>query len=97
MQALSKSHIQSPPNVQGFASHALLSGLTPHLKEHVGANVQGDLELAMAMAQRLEVYHGGDGANTGGEKKGTGGKFKKQNKRGLSQRCRAMRRRKLSG
>ena len=29
---------------------------------HVGAHVQGDLEVAIAMAQHLEVYHGGDGA-----------------------------------
>ena len=35
--------------------HAFLSGLTPHLQEHVGAHVQGDFEAAMAMAQRLEI------------------------------------------
>ena len=44
------------------AFHAFLSGLQPHLQEHVGAHVQGDLEAAIAMAQRLEAYHGGDGA-----------------------------------
>ena len=39
----------------------------------MGAHVQGDLEAAMAMAQRLEVYHrAGDGAKAGGEKKGSG-------------------------
>ena len=64
------------------AFHAFLSGLTPHLQEHVGAHVQGDLEAAMAMAQRLEVYRGGDGAKASGEKKGSGGKFKRQNKKG---------------
>ena len=64
------------------AFHAFLSGLTPHLQEHVGAPAQGDLEVAMAMAQRLEVYHGGDGAKAGGEKKGSGGKLEKQNKKG---------------
>ena len=36
----------------------------------------------MAMAQRLEVYHGsGDGAKAGGDKQGSK-KFKKQNKKG---------------
>ena len=44
------------------AFHTFLSGLQPHLQEHVGAHVQGDLEAAIAMAQPLEVYHGGDGA-----------------------------------
>ena len=46
------------------AFHTFLSGLQPHLQEHVGAHVQGDLEADIAMAQRLEVYHGGDGAKT---------------------------------
>ena len=66
------------------AFHAFLSGLAPHLQEHVGAHVQGDLEAAMAMAQRLEVYHGvGDGAKAGGEKTGSG-KFQKRNKKGAA-------------
>ena len=44
--------------------------------------MQGDLEAAMAMAQRVEVYRGvGDGAKAGGEKKGSG-KFQKKNKKG---------------
>ena len=64
------------------AFSAFLSRLTPHLQEHVGAHVYGDLEAAMAMAQRLEVYRGGDRAKAGGEKKGFGGKFKKQDKKG---------------
>ena len=37
------------------AFHTFLSGLQPHLQEHVGAHVQGDLEAAIAMIQRLEV------------------------------------------
>ena len=59
------------------AFHTFISGLQPHLQEHVGAHVQGDLEAAIAMAQRLEVYRGGDGAKTGskGPKK-----FKKDKK-----------------
>ena len=51
------------------AFHSFLSGLQPHLEEHVGAHVQGDMEAAIAMAQRLEVYRGGDGAKAG--EKGT--------------------------
>ena len=67
------------------AFHAFLSGLAPHLQEHVGAHVQGGLEVAMAMAQRLEVYHGaGDGAKAGGEKKGFGRFSKKKNKKGAA-------------
>ena len=62
------------------ASHAFLCG-SPHLQEHVGAHVHGDLEVVMAMAQRLEVYRGGDRAKAGGEKKGSIGKFRKQNKK----------------
>ena len=58
------------------AFHAFLSGLQAHLWEHVGAHVQGDLEAAIAMAQCLDVYHGGDGAKASG--KGPG-KFKRQN------------------
>ena len=37
-----------------------------------------DLEQAMAMAQRLEAYRGGDGAKASGSKGSR--KFKKQNK-----------------
>ena len=64
---------------------AFLSGLAPHLQEHGGAHVQGDLEAAMVMAQRLEVYRGAsDGAKAGGEKKGSGRFPKKQNKKGAA-------------
>ena len=64
------------------AFHAFLSRLAPHLQEHVGAYVQGDLDAVMVMAQRLEVYCGAeDGAKAGGEKKGSG-KFKKKQKGG---------------
>ena len=62
------------------AFHTFLSGLQPHVQEHVGAHVLGDLEAAIAMAQRLEVYRGGDGAKAG--EKGPK-KFKKQ-KKGMS-------------
>ena len=60
------------------AFHAFLSGLQLHLEElPIGAHVQGDLEAAITMAQCLEVYRGGDGANTMG--KGPK-KFKNQTK-----------------
>ena len=50
----------------------------------MGAHLRGDLEAAMAMAQRLEVYRAaGDGAKAGGEKKGSG-KFQKRNKKGAA-------------
>ena len=62
------------------AFHTFLSGLQPHLQEHVGAHVQGDMEAAIAMVQRLEVYRGGDGAKAG--EKGSK-KFNKQ-KKGMS-------------
>ena len=62
--------------------HTFLSRLQPHLQEHMGAHVQGDLEAAIAMAQRLEVYRGGDGVKAG--EKGPK-KFKKQKKGMLAQ------------
>ena len=42
--------------------------------------MQGDLEAAIAMAQHLEVYHGGDGAKTSGK----GPKNFKNQKNGMS-------------
>ena len=68
--------------------HAFLSGLVPHLQEHVGAHVQGDLKQAMAMAQQLEAYRGGEGAKASGNKGSR--KFKKQNKQGSVMQCREM-------
>ena len=54
------------------AFHAFLSGLVPHLQKHVGAHMQGNLEVVMVMAQCLEIYcRAGDGAKAGGEKKGS--------------------------
>ena len=44
--------------------------------------MQGDLEAAIAMAQRLEVYRGGDGAKTASKKSK---KFKNQKKGNLAQ------------
>ena len=64
------------------AFHTFISGLQPHLQEHVGAHVQGDLEAPIAMAQRLEVYRGGERAKTAskGPKK-----FKTQKKGNVAQ------------
>lgn len=39
------------------AFSAFLAGLNPHLQEHVGAHVQNDLELAKAMASRMDMFH----------------------------------------
>ena len=63
------------------AFHAFLSGLVPHLQEHVGAHVQDDLEKAVAMAQWLQAYRGGEGAKASGSKGSR--KFKKQINRGV--------------
>ena len=51
------------------AFHTFLSKLQPHLQEHIGVRVQGDLDAAIAMAQRLDVYCGGDGAKANGSGK----------------------------
>ena len=59
------------------AFHAFVSRLQPHLQEHMGAHVQDDLKAAIAMAQCLEVYRGGDGAKASGARKGSKG-FKNQ-------------------
>ena len=64
------------------AFHAFISRLQPHLQEHIGPHVQGDMEAAIAMAQCLEVYCSGDGAKTTG--KGPK-KFKNQKKGSVAQ------------
>ena len=66
IQKLQELQYRLPNMIGEDAFPAFLSVLVPHLQEHVGAHVQGDLEVAMAMVQRLEVYHGvGDGAKPG--------------------------------
>ena len=47
--------------------------------------MQGDLEAAIAMAQRLEGYRGGDGAKVGGGGKGSK-KYKNQNQKRVQRR-----------
>ena len=59
------------------AFHAFLPRLQPHPQEHIGAHVQDNLEAAIAMAQCVEVYYGGDRAKASGGGKGSKG-FKNQ-------------------
>ena len=44
----------------------------------MGAHIQGDVEATIAMAQHLEVYHGGDRAKANGKGRR---KFKNQNQK----------------
>ena len=63
------------------AFSAFLSGLSPHLQEHVGAHVQGDLEAAKRMALRMDMYQGGAKESKGSVQKGQAqGQPKKGNK-----------------
>ena len=78
------------------AFHVFLFGLTPHLQEHVGTHVQGDLEATMAMTQRLEVYRGGDGPRLVERRRDLEENSKSKTKRELFQWYRGMRQRKLS-
>ena len=65
------------------AFSTFLSGLTPHLQEHVGAHVQGDLEAAKRMALRMEMYWGtaeqSRGSNQGRQQGGQKGNKHKGN------------------
>ena len=61
------------------AFSAFLSGLTPHLQEHVGAHVQGDLEAAKHMALRMDMFRGGVDSGKSQQQKGQGGQKKKGN------------------
>ena len=52
----------------------------------MGAHVQANLEVAIAMVQRLKVYRGGDGAKASGGGKGSKGfKNRKQKKNNVGQ------------
>ena len=55
------------------AFSTFMSGLTPHLQEHVGAHVQGDLEAAKRMALRMEMYRGTAESSRGNQQKSQGG------------------------
>jgi hypothetical protein len=66
------------------AFSAFLSGLTPHLQEHVGAHVQGDLERAKQMALRMDMFKGGldQGGKQGHQQQQSKGKGGQQGKKG---------------
>ena len=55
------------------AFSTFMSGLMPHLQEHVGAHVQGDLEAAKRMALRMEMYWGTVDQSQGNQQKSQGG------------------------
>ena len=69
------------------AFHAFISRIQPHPQEHVGAHVQGDMEAAIAMAQRLEVY----GVETGSRRLAKDPKSLKTRKREMWRRSRGAR------
>ena len=50
IQCFQELQYRLPSMIDEEAFHAFLSGLVPHLQEHVGAHAQGDLKQAMAMA-----------------------------------------------
>ena len=55
------------------AFSTFMSGLMPHLQEHVGAHVQGDLEAAKRMALCMEMYRGTAESLRGTQQKSQGG------------------------
>ena len=58
-----KSRLPTMTDEEAFSVY--LAGLNPHLREQVGAHVRGNLEEAIAMAQRIEIYRGNDSKNRG--------------------------------
>ena len=59
---------------EGFSMY--VAGPNPHLREQVGAHVRENLEEAIAMAQRIEIYPGGNSKTKGQAVK----KFQKKKK-----------------
>lgn len=55
------------------AFSTFMSGLTPHLQEHVGAHIRGDLEAAKQMALRMEMYRGTAKTSRGNQQKSQSG------------------------
>ena len=49
-----KSRLPTMMDEEAFSVY--LAGLNPHLREQVGAHVRGNLEEAIGMAQRIEIY-----------------------------------------
>ena len=58
IQKFQELQCRLPRMIAEEAFSAFMSGLTPHLQEHVGAHVHGDLEAAKRMALRMEMYRG---------------------------------------
>ena len=77
-QAL-KSRLPTMMDEEAFSVYLL--GLNPHLTEQVGAHIRGNLEEAIAMAQRIEIYWGNDSKTKGQAMK----KFQKNKKGSISQ------------
>ena len=71
IQRFQELQFRLPGMTEEEAFYSFVSGLQPHIQEQVGAHVQGDLEAAIAMAQRLEVYRGGEGSKSGNGGKGS--------------------------
>lgn len=57
--------------IEEEAYSAYLSGFQPDLHEHVSTHMRGNLEEAIAMAQRLQEYSGNSssGPRAGGQEK----------------------------
>ena len=58
-----------------------LVGLKPHLREQVGPDISGNLEEAIAMGQRIEIYQGRNSKTTRQAVK----KFQEKKKGSISQ------------
>ena len=58
-----KSRLPTMTDEESFSVY--LAGLNPHLREQVGAHVRENLEEAITMAQRIEIYRGGDSKTKG--------------------------------
>ena len=74
-----RSRLPSMTDEEAFSVY--LAGLNSHIREQVGAHVKGNLEEAITMAQRIEIYRGGDSKNKGQSSK----KFQKKNKNSVNQ------------
>ena len=57
-----------PGMTMAEAYSAFLAGLTPQIRQHVGAHVDGDLEEAIKMALRLDLYRAEGEKSKGSEK-----------------------------
>ena len=79
IQCFQELQCRLPGMNEAEAFSAFLVGLAPHLQEDVAAHVRGDLEVAKAMAMRMDMFH------TGGEGSGKQRKNENQKKKGAVQ------------